>query len=101
MEETIMDVTEEITETIVEPEIAEIAEGIDWAKCGIAVAGVALVAAGACIGYGAYQLAPKAAKRVKTWKADRAARKQAKKDKDTFGTDYVQINDVDENEDEN
>ena len=93
--EEIMDVTEEITETIVEPEIAEIAEGIDWAKCGIVAGGVALVVAGA---YGAYKLAPKAAERIKTWKSERAGRKQAKRDKDTFGTDYVSITDVTEDE---
>lgn len=94
MEEKIMDVTEEITETIVEP-VAEAAEGIDWAKCGIVAGGVALVAAGA---YGAYKLAPKAAERIKTWKRERAGRKYAKKDKDTFGTDYVEVNDVDKND---
>lgn len=92
--EEIMDVTEEITETIVEP-TAEIAEGVDWTKCGIVAGGVALVVAGA---YGAYKLVPKAAERIKTWKSERAGRKNAKKDKDTFGTDYVQVNDVDEDE---
>lgn len=95
MEEKIMDVTEEITETIVEP-VAEAAEGIDWDRSAVLVVYAALGVAGACIGYGAYKLAPKAAKRIKTWKSERAGRKNAKKDKDTFGTDYVQITDVTE-----
>lgn len=94
MDEQIMDVTEEITETIVDP-VAEAAEGIDWTKCGKVATGVALGVA--CV-YLAYKEVPKAAKRIKTWKSERAGRKQAKKDKDVFGTDYVQVNDMDEDE---
>lgn len=94
MDEQIMDVTEEITETIVDP-VAEAAESIDWAKCGIVAGGVALVVAGVCV---ARKVGPKATERIKTWKSERAGRKQAKKDKDTFGTDYVQVNDMDEDE---
>lgn len=94
MEEKIMDVTEEITETIVEP-AAEIAEGIDWAKCGIVVGGVALVAAGV---YGARKLAPKAAEHIKTWKADRADRKKAKKAKHVE-EEYIDVEIIEDKDD--
>lgn len=78
MEDEIMDVTEEITENIAEP-VAEVVEvvGKDWTSYGLVAGGIALGAAGM---YGACKLVPKAIKKVKTWRADRDERKQAKKE---------------------